>query len=70
MWHYTDSVWLGGVGVWSPVGDHILQKLIPLYLTKLRTYKIGRPPQTKTQEERGPQTDKHLPQSPFTGKFF
>ncbi len=26
-------------------------------------------PQGKTQEGRGPQTDKHLPQSPFTGQF-
>ncbi len=30
-------------------------------LTKFRTYKIVLPPQTKTQEGRGPQTDKHLP---------
>jgi hypothetical protein len=30
----TDSVWLGGgVGVLSPVGDHILQEFTTLYLT-------------------------------------
>ncbi len=34
------------------------------------TYKIARPPQTITQKRRGPQTDKSLPQSLFTGKFF
>jgi hypothetical protein len=53
-----------GVGVSSPLGDHIL------YLTRFRTYKIVRLPQTKNEEERGPQTDKHLPQSTFTGKLF
>ncbi len=41
-----------------------------LYLTRCRTYKIDRPPQTKTQEARGPQTDKHLPQSAFIGHNF
>ncbi len=46
---YTDSVWLGGgVGVLSYVGDHILQGFSTLYLTRFRTYKIARPPQTKT----------------------
>jgi hypothetical protein len=45
---YTDSVWLGGVGVLSPVGDHILAEFNTLYLTSFRTYKIARPCQTKT----------------------
>ncbi len=65
---YTVSVWFGmagGRGVLSSVGDHILQGFNTLYLTN----KIARPPQTKTFEGRGPQLDKHLPQSPFTGKF-
>ncbi len=53
----------------SPVGDHILQKFDTLYLTRFRTYKIARPPKQKLGG-REPQTDKHLPQSPFTGKFF
>jgi hypothetical protein len=53
-----------GLGVSSPLGDHML------YLTRFRTYKIARLPQTKTDEERGPQIDKHLPQSTFTGKHF
>ncbi len=58
---YTDSVWLGGDGVLSPVGDHILQEFNTLYLTRFRANKIARPPKTKTLE---PQTDKHLPESP------
>ncbi len=45
--------------VWGSVGDHILQEFYTLYLTRFRTFKIARPPQTKTQEGRGPQTDKH-----------
>jgi hypothetical protein len=40
------------------------------YLTRFRTCKIARPPETKTWERRGPHTDKHLPQSPFTGQIF
>ncbi len=53
---YTDSVWLGEGGeALSPVGDHILLEFNTLYLTRFRTYKIARPPpQTKTQEGRGP----------------
>jgi hypothetical protein len=35
----------GGVG---GVGDYILQELNTLYLIRFRTYKIARPPQTKT----------------------
>ncbi len=51
-----------GVGVLSPVGDHILQDFKILFLTRFKTYKIARPPQTKTKEGSGPLTDKHLPQ--------
>ncbi len=54
----------------SCVGDHILQKFNTLYLTRYRTYTIARPPQTKTLEGRGLQTDKHLQLSPFKGEFF
>jgi hypothetical protein len=36
-----------GVGVLSPVGDHILQEFNTLYLTRFRIYKIAMPPQTK-----------------------
>jgi hypothetical protein len=50
--------------------DHILHEFNTLFLTRFRTYQIALPPQLKTYEGRGPQTDKHLPQSPFTGKFF
>ncbi len=41
-----------------------------MYLTRFRICKIARPPQIKAQEGRGPQIDKHLQQSPFTGQFF
>jgi hypothetical protein len=59
-----------GLEVLSPVGGHILQEFYHLYLTRFRTYKIARSPQTKTREGRGPQKDKNLPQSPYRGKFF
>jgi hypothetical protein len=49
---YSDSVWLGGGGGGGVelccVGDHILQELNSLFLTRFRTYKIATPPQTKT----------------------
>jgi hypothetical protein len=50
----TDSIWLGGSA----------------HFTRFRTYKIALPPQTKTLEGRGPQTDKHLPRSPLKGQYF
>jgi hypothetical protein len=37
--------------------------------TLLGTYIIAGPPEAKTYERRGPQTDRHLPQSPFTCQF-
>jgi hypothetical protein len=40
--------YVAGRGPLSPVGDHILQEFNTLYLTRFRTYKIARPPQTKT----------------------
>jgi hypothetical protein len=40
-----------------------------LFLNRFRTYKIVFPSQTKTYEGRRPQTDKHLPQSPFKCQF-
>jgi hypothetical protein len=54
-----------GVGVLSPVGGHILQKCNTLYLTRFRTYKIAIPPQTKTQERRGPQQINTCRKVPF-----
>jgi hypothetical protein len=56
-----------GIGLY---GEH-LQELYTVYLTRFKTYKIALPvpPQTKTYEGRGHQTDKQLPPSPFTGKF-
>ncbi len=40
--------WEGvGGGGFSRVGYHILQEFNTLYLTRFRTYKIARPPQTK-----------------------
>ncbi len=46
-----------------------LQELYTVSLTRFRTYKIALPPQSKTLGGRGPQTDKHLHPSPFTGQF-
>jgi hypothetical protein len=65
---YKVSEWLrGGGGVescWRPYYEGVTLCI------RLKTYKIARPSQTITFEGRGPQTDKHLPQSTFTGKFF
>ncbi len=44
---YRQCGCMGGGGVLSCVGDHILQKCNTLYLTRFRTYKIALPPQTK-----------------------
>ncbi len=60
----------GWGGMLSCVKDHILQKFSTMFLARFRTSKIVFPPRTKTQEGRGPQTGKHLPQSPFTGQLF
>jgi hypothetical protein len=38
---------VGGGGVLSCFGDHFLQEINTLYLTRFRTYKIALPPQTK-----------------------
>jgi hypothetical protein len=68
----SDSVWLGGGGVFSCVGDHILPEFNTLFLTRFRIYKIAALPQTKNlggEGGGGNQTDKHLPQSPFPGQF-
>ncbi len=46
----TGGKWIG------LCGEHI-QELYTVYLTRFRTYKIVLPPQTRTQEGRGPQTD-------------
>jgi hypothetical protein len=43
----ADSVWLWGVGVLSCVVDHIMQEFNTLFLTRVITYKIATPPQTK-----------------------
>jgi hypothetical protein len=43
----ADSVRLGGGGVLSRVGDHILQEFYTLYATRFRTYNIAYPPQEK-----------------------
>jgi hypothetical protein len=59
-----------GRGVLSCVEDYFLQEFNTRYQTRFKTYKIVRPLQTKTYRGGGPQTDKHLPQSPFTGKLY
>ncbi len=62
---YTYNLWLGaGGGCWVLLETiYEQQEFNALYLTRFRTYKITRPPQTKIQEGRGPQTDKHQPKS-------
>ncbi len=45
------------MGCWSPVGDHTLQELNTMYLTRFRTYKIARPSQQKPRRGGGSQTD-------------
>ncbi len=62
--------WKGVEGVESCWRPFSAQEFNTLYLTRCSTCKIARPPQIKTQEGRGPQTNKHLPQSLFTGQTF
>jgi hypothetical protein len=59
---------VGGVKLCC-VGDHILQEFNTLYLTRFRTYKIARLPQTKTVEGKGPQTDIHRSKVPIQVNF-
>jgi hypothetical protein len=72
---YAARVWMGGGrGVLSRVGDHIMQEVYTLYVTRFRTNKIAYPipippPQDKNLEGEGTQTDNQLPQSPFAGHF-
>ena len=46
---YLRSPWIDSEELFplSCVGEHILQEFNTLYLTRFRTYKIARPPQTK-----------------------
>ncbi len=55
-------------------GDQVVWRAYPGvihlgYLARFWTYKIALPPQTKTWEGKGPQTDKHLPPITYTGQF-
>jgi hypothetical protein len=62
---------VGGGGILSCVGDHILQEFTTLYLTRFRTLQnCLTTPEQKPRRGGGPQTDKHPPQSPFKGQFF
>jgi hypothetical protein len=65
MYLHTQCVTGGGIGL---CGEH-LQESYTVYLTRFRTYKIALPPQTKTEEVRGPQTDEHLPPGPLQVNF-
>ncbi len=56
----------GGGVVLSCVGDHIPQEFNTIYLTRFRTYKTVLPLSNKKLVRQ----IKHLPQRPFTGKFF
>ncbi len=66
---YRHCVTGRGWRVLKPVEDHILQEFNILCLSGFRTHKIADHPKQKPRRERGPEADKHLPQSPFTGKF-
>ncbi len=59
-----------GWGMLSCVGYYILQEFNILFLTRFRTYNIALPPETKTWEGRGPQTDKHLPAKSLYRQFY
>jgi hypothetical protein len=45
---YRQCVAGRGWGLLHPIGDHILWEFDTLYLNRIRTYQIDRPPQTKT----------------------
>jgi hypothetical protein len=53
----------------SPVGDHNLQELTPCIRPDSEPTKLLHHPKRKPRRGGGPRTDKHLPQSPFTGQF-
>jgi hypothetical protein len=58
------------VGLVSSVGDHIMQALCRgLTLPDSEATKLPYHPKQNLGKE-GPQRDKHLPQSLFTGNFF
>jgi hypothetical protein len=51
------------------MGSGCVESIYRMYLTRFGTYKIALLPQTKTEEGRGPHTDKYMPQNPFRGQF-
>jgi hypothetical protein len=55
--------------VLNHVVDHILREFNTLFLTRFRTCKIARPPKTKIEEGRVPQTDKHCRKVPLQVNF-
>jgi hypothetical protein len=62
-----------GGGKLSPVGDHILQEFYTLYRIwpdSKPTKFLDHPKQKPWRGGGGPQTDNHMPQSPFTDNFF
>ncbi len=71
LFQSKDSVWLGGRGGCWVLLETIFYKSLTLCIwpdsepTKLLDH-----PKQKPRRGGPPRTDKHLPQSPFTGKFF
>ncbi len=67
---YSDSVWLGGGGgCWVLFGTMFCRSLTLCIWTDSEPTKLLDRPIQKPWRRRGAQTDKHLPQSPYTGHF-
>ncbi len=67
---YTDSVWLrGGRGCWVVLEIMFCRSLTLCFWPDSEPKKLLHHPKQKPRRGGGPQTDKHLKQSPFTGQF-
>ncbi len=67
--NWLQSGWVSGDrGVWR-ASTEVIHCVFDQILNLQNCFTPSPPPQTKTYEGRGPQTDKHLPPSHFTYKF-